>query len=405
MNENWKIFSLILVMCLVIQGFFAMIEMACVSFNKIRLQYYVSQGNKRAIWLNRLLQNPSRLFGTALICINLSLQVGSEASRRLYDALQINPDLAPLTQIIVVLIFAELAPLFAGRRYAEHAAMIGVPVLYLLSYVLYPFIWLFDAFCRGIHRLIGSSEQTHFYLSRDELQKILEEKDPEELNSVVSQIFSLRNLKANDLMKPLKQVELIPSICTVAEMRVLLSSRYSPSVPIYNKKPENIVAIAYPRDLLRVADNKKVRDYAKAPWFITEKDPILEILQQFRRNHQTVAIVLNEGGLAQGILTLDEIINEIFEMNSYYREESFLRKHHVIFDRSFPGDMKIVEFNQTYQVYLDPHHAETLEELMIEKIGHPPAIGETIRIDQFELSVEEVSLLGAVKTISIRTLS
>ena len=179
MTHSWQFFLAIVIICLVVQGFFAMVEMASVSFNKVRLQYYVSKNNRRAIWLNDLLQHPGRLFGTALICINTALQVGSEASRRLYDALNLNPDLSPLTQVFVVLIFAEIAPLFAGRRYAEHAAMIGVPILYGISFVLRPVIWLFDGFCRIIHRLIGSSEKAGLYLSREELQKILEENEGE----------------------------------------------------------------------------------------------------------------------------------------------------------------------------------------------------------------------------------
>jgi CBS domain containing-hemolysin-like protein len=405
MSHTWHFYLTIILSCLVIQGFFAMAEMACVSFNKVRLQYYVSKNNRRAIWLNDLLQHPGRLFGTALICINTALQVGSEASRRFYDSLHLSPDWAPLSQIFIVLIFAEIAPLFAGRRYAEHAAMISVPVLYAFSFVLRPVIWLFDGFCRIVHRLIGSSEKAGLYLSREELQKILEEKDEEEFNTIASHIFALRNMTAKELMQPIDSVQLIPSICTVSEMRSLLNSRYSPAVPIYHKEPENIIAIAYPRDLLRLQENKKVRDYSRAPWFITENDSIMAILRQFRRNNQSVAIVLNEAGLARGILTLDEIIDEIFGLSDSWMsfEEMVPRAHHVVVERTFPGDTKIDEFNKTYHVHLDPHGVETLEELVTKLLGHAPAVGETVRIDQFELTIEEASLLGAM-SIAVRTI-
>lgn len=383
-----------------------MLEMACVSFNKVRLQYYVSKNNRRAIWLSGLLQNPGRLFGTVLICINTALQVGSEASRRFYDSLSISPDWAPLTQVIIVLIFAEIAPLFAGRRYAEHAAMIGVPFLYIASFLLSPLIWLFDGLCRIVHRLIGSSEKAGLYLSREEIQKILEEKDEEEFNTIAAHIFALRGMTAKELMQPLSSTQLIPSICTISEMRSLLNSRYSPFVPIYHKQPENIIAIAYPRDLLRLPENKKVRDYSRAPWFITEKDSIMAILRQFRRNNQSVAIVLNEAGLARGILTLDEIVDEIFGLSDSWMsfEEMVPRSHHVVVDRTFPGDTKIAAFNKTYKVNLDDHGAETLEELATHLLGHTPAVGESVRIDQFELTIEESSFLGGAKSIAVRTI-
>ncbi len=405
MNESWEFLLTLIVICLVVQGFFAMVEMACVSFNKVRLQYYVSKGNKRAIWLNDLLHHPGRLFGTALICINAALQIGSEASRRLYESFQLNPDLAPLTQVIIVLIFAEIAPLFAGRRYAEHAAMIGVPILYAMSYLLRPLIWLFDGFCRIVHRLIGSSEKGGLYLSREELQKIFEEKDEEDFNTISAQIFALRNMTAKDLMQPLTKIQMVPSVCTISEMRSLLNSRYSPFVPIYNKNPETIIAIAYPRDLLRLPETKRVREHARAPWFITEKDSILTILRQFRRNNESVAIVLNEKGLARGILTLDEIIDEIFGLADSWMsfEEMVPRSHHVVLDRTFPGDQKIANFNQIYKVSLDAHGKETFVELMTHLLGHLPAAGESVRIDQFELTVEESTLLGP-KTIAVRTI-
>jgi putative hemolysin len=405
MNESWEFLLALILICLVVQGFFAMVEMACVSFNKVRLQYYVSKGSQRAIWLNHLLHHPGRLFGTALICINAAMQIGSEASRRLYETLHLSPDFAPLTQVIIVLIFAEIAPLFAGRRYAEHAAMIGVPVLYAASYILAPLIWLFDGFCRLVHRLIGSSEKGGLYLSREELQKIFEQKDEEEFNTISSKIFALRNMTAKDLMMPINKIKGIPSFSTISEMRSLLASTYSPFVPIYNKKPENILAIAYPRDLLRLPESKKVREHARAPWFITEKDSILTILRQFRRNNESVAVVLDDKGIALGILTLDEIIDEIFGLADSWMsfEEMVPRSHHVVLDRTFPGDQKIAEFNQTYHVHLDPQGHTTFEELMTHTLGHVPTVGESVRIDQFELTVEESTLLGP-KSIAVRTI-
>jgi len=110
-----------------------MVEMACVSFNKVRLHYYVNQGNRRAIWLNYLLQHPFRLFGTTLIGVNVAMVVGSECSREFHSALGLSPDLAPLSQVIIVVIFAELAPMFAARHYAEHVAMLGAPPIVRFS--------------------------------------------------------------------------------------------------------------------------------------------------------------------------------------------------------------------------------------------------------------------------------
>jgi putative hemolysin len=412
MNDSWKFFLFMVLASLVTQGFFAMLEMACVSFNKVRLQYYVSRQNRRAVWVSNLLHKPALLFGTTLIGVNTSLVVGSECARRFYDSLGYSPDWAPLTQIVIVLIFAEIAPMFAGRKYAEHVAMLGIPLLYFCSIILRPIIWMLDLLCRIVNRLIGRPVASGAYLSREELQHVIEEKDETILtdpqkqgfNTVVANIFTLKNKTAKDLMLPLTHVPLVPSFCTVKGMRDIVKDKSIPFLPIYHHNPQNIVAIAFPRDLLRLSENKKVKDYSRPPWFITENTSILQILKQFRRNNQSLSVVLNEKGLATGVLSLDEIIDEIFgrsdEWKSY--DEMMPRAYHIAIDRTFPSEMLLSEFNKQFDVHLGYQDAETLEQVMTLALGHLPSKGESVRIDQFELTVEEASLLGT-KMIEVRT--
>lgn len=409
---DWTFYLILIIACLIIQGFFAMVELACVSFNKVRLQYYAASHKKRAVWLSYLMSHPAFLFGTTLIGVNTGLVVGSECSRRFYESLGLNPDWAPLSQIFIVLIFAEISPMLAGRRYAERVAMQGVPLLMFFSIILRPFVWVLDLLCRYINRWLGTPVASGSYLSREELQNIIEEREegfsatPEkkEFNTVVSHIFSLKNKTARDLMQPLSQVSLLPSFSTVAEMRHVLEEKHLPFIPIYHRHSHNIVAVAYPRDLLRTPENKKIRDHARSPWFITENISILQILKQFRRNNQSLAIVLNETGLAIGILTLDEIIDEIFGRSDTWMsfDEIVPRAYHIVVDRTFPAEMSLEVFNSRFNVHLVYGTAETLEELMAQRLGHLPARGESVRVDQFELIVEEASLLGA-KMIHVRT--
>lgn len=404
-----RFYLLLTLLFLFVQGIFAMLEMACVSFNKVRLQYYVKQNIRRAKWLNYLLKRPTLLFGATLIGVNASLVIGSECSRRLYDALGVSPDWAPITQILLVLIFAELAPMFAGRRYAEHAAMLGVPILYVVSWILRPVIWLFDLICRGINILLGNPQTEGLYLSREDLQHIFEKKEEEsrptkEVNTVVSNIFSLKGKTAGQLITPLNQMQMVPAFCSIGEVRTLLNYHYSPFLPVYDRDPRQVQGIIYPRDLLRIPEENKVRNHARLAWFITEKSQIFHILKQFRQNNQSIAVVLNDSGSAVGFLTLDGVIDAIFGRKDDW--ESFEgiapRMHHVIVDRTFPGDMHIQEFNQKYRVHLEPGNTKTLEELMQKQLGHQPERGESIQVDQFELTVEDAPLLGPMR-ITVRT--
>lgn len=390
--------------CIALQAFYSMQEMAAVSFNRVRLEYYASLGIKRAIWLKYLLQKPSRLFGTIMLGVNIALQVGSESSREFYRSVGLNPDWAPITQIFFVVIFAELAPIFAARRYSEHVIMLGIPIVYATHCIFAPFIWLIGLLTRLVHLLFGKKEKKFdIYISRDELQKILESPDEEnEFNTVVSNIFAIRNKIADQVMIPLNRIEMIRVNTTIADMHKKLSDSGQPFIPLYHKNRSNIVAIANPRDFVSLPENRSVRENARPPWFITSTTKLMPILGQFKRNRQSVAVVLNPNGSAIGILTLNTILEEIFGKHPPSQEALKRSKLHVI-HRTFPGETKIAHINQEYGIHLPSHGVETIAQLMIALLDHAPREDDTVVVGDFELTIEETTLLG-IKSVSVNTL-
>ena len=409
MHASWAFFLILVIISLVVQGFYSMLEMACVSFNRVRLQYYVSQKSKRAKWLNSLLNHPTRLFGTTLLGVNAAMQFGSECARRFYASLDLNPDWAPVTQVILVLIFAELSPMFAARRYAENVSMLGIPVLYFTSLIMRPVIFVLDLICRFVNRLFGVKTSPGLGLTREELQKAIEEREdtPEqEFDSVLANIFSLKTKTAKDLMDALDQMKCISSEASVGDLKNLLGLEVFPFVPVYYRSRDNIVAIAYPRDLLRLPDETPLRAYCRSPWFITEKNSILEIMKEFRLNNQSLAIVLSDQGNATGSLTLDAVVDEIFGQRDDWISfgEYAPEKHKILVDRSFPGDTLVKDINKWFHINLSAKGEETLEDLMERHLSRHLDKGDSLRIEGFELSVEETSLIAG-RTILIRSIS
>jgi putative hemolysin len=403
MIPDWLFFLGFTLLAIIIQAIFALFEMGCVSFNKVRLQYYVSMGKKRALWLDFLLKRPSRLFGTTLIGINSALQIGSECSRRFYESIHLDPDWAPLSQVLLVVVFGELAPLFAARRHPEQVALFCAPFMIAIARFFAPLIWVFGALSNTIHYLMGKAKEVPLFLSREEVKMAFEETEESEseLTGIVGQIFQLKHQTAKELMVPLSHAQMISSWNTLSEVRHHLSVHYEPFILIYHRIHSNIVSIAYLSDLLRCSEGRRVIECGRSPWFVTENASILNILEQFRRNNQKVAIVLDSSGQPLGLLTFDQILLQIFGKEESSSEEEIPSFH---IERTLLGEMKVEEFNRQFQADLPHLPEENLSDLLTKELDHSPVKGETIRIEPFIFTVLEPSLTG-VKVLSVYTRS
>jgi CBS domain containing-hemolysin-like protein len=256
-----------------------------------------------------------------------------------------------------------------------------------------------------IHRLMGRAKEAPLFLSREEVRAAFEEHEEgeDDFNILVGHIFKLKNLTAGQLMIPLEKVEMAPSHTTLIEIRHMLSVRYAPMIPIYHRYLYNIVAIVNLRDLLKVEDKKRIIEQARSPWFVTKDTSILQILEQFRRNNQSIAVILETSGVASGILTLDQIVAEIFgEETKEAPIDTGQIEYPIYIDRTLSGEMSVVEFNSQFRAKLPLKEGDTLSDLLVKELGHPPVKGESVRIGGFFFIVEEPTLRGA-KIISVQT--
>lgn len=404
MSEGLFWFVLFLIFTFIL-ALYSMGEMAMISFNKIRLQFYLSEGSKRAGWLNYLFTHPSRLFGTTLIGVNVAMMFASEFARESFHSIGLNPDLTPLLSVPIIIIIGELAPQFAARSFPEHVALLLSPVLYFSSIILAPFVNFLGWISRLFNRLVGGKETHHeLFLTQEELQHILEEQDEDrprdqgkDFDSLISSLFLLRGKTASRVMTPLNEVYAIPANTTIGFLRKNLKKGV-PFIPIYHKEKNNIVGIASLRTLIRANDSKLVRDYARNPWFISEQTPLLEILKQFRKSSETVACVLNSKGVTQGLLNLDDLLEDLFGKTAPLKTKS-----KQLVDVTVPGDMPIDHFNKEFGLTLSEEDYDTLSDFLMDRLDHLPEEGETVTVPPYLLTVKEVTLAD-VKSVQVRTM-
>lgn len=377
-------------------AFYSMEEMAAVSFNRVRLQFYVSQGSKRAKWLNSLLQNPSTLFITTLIGVNVATFIGSESARKFHQAIGLSPDLAPLSQIILVIIFGELAPMFAARRYSEHVALMGVGLLYFSAKLLTPFIWLLSFTTKIANRLMGGHvSHPEITLTQEELKRVFEDQRED---ATTSNIITFGGKTAKDAMIPLNEKTVISSQETVEQVRKLkiFNQKY---LVVYHESLNKIIGIVYIKDLLREHPQKKLKSFCTPPWFVSASTPLVQIIKQFRRSSENIAIALDDQGFAIGYLTFEDILDEIFGETGLKKAP----KTDIVIDRELDGEISLKALQKELEIVMEGQPDETLSEWMIRNMEHSPAVGESVTAPPYQFTITEMSILE-IKKVRVETL-
>ena len=384
-----------------VMSFYSMQEMACISLNRLRLEYLVRSGSRRAAWIQTLLNTPTILFGTTLVSVNIALVLSSESMRQCFCAMGLNPNLAPLVNVPYVLIVGELIPMFAARLFPEHMARVGSPLLWVSSKVLAPIVLLFDFLFERIRKIcFGDKPVAPPHLQREELRDLIEvqrrgyiDENRGALESIVGRMFALRDKIVSRVMIPLAQMPSIGSSALCAPSQEILRSAVD-DIAVVRNRQNRVIGYVRGIDLVGASDSASVGSLCRPTAFISDGASTIEALFRLKKERGDVAFAVGAGGNITGVLTLFNILEELTSEKS----PSSPRLH---IDRKVSGDMKVEEFSRRYHLSL-PVRAQTFAALVEELLGHKPSVNDVARVGSLELTVTEVGILGA-KTIRIQT--
>jgi len=389
---------------LIALSFFSMFEMAAISFDRLKVDYYVARGYRRIIWLQKLLDNPSILFGTTLVGVNLSLVLGAEAARNIFSSIGLSPDLAPLMQITLAIVIGELAPMFAARKHPEHVAFLCIPIIYWISRILAPFLYLVEWLSRFGNKLV-SSHQGEAFIPREELVEMLEGSGNSEIGEeegarkTLSTIFSLGERSVASLLKPIESYPALSLKATVGDLRELLKNKNSSFVLLKAEDRKEFIGWVALRDLLRLPDNRRLRDWLRQPTFVDQKGNLLQLLNTFRKEKVEVVVGVDEDGKPTGLLTFDDLILFLFPLE---RHEPKVSNFYV--DRTFEGSTPLAEVEKELETHLSLPPDLTLAEFMEQQLGEHPEEGAHFALGGFDWRVENLAVL-AVEKVRIKTTS
>jgi len=388
------------------------------ALNRYKLRHLANDNHKGAMLASALLERPDRLIGLILFGNNLvniiAASIATVIGIRLFGDLGLA--IAPFVLVIVFLIFAEVIPKTVAALHPEKIAFPAAFVLGPLMTFSYPFVWIINRVSNGLLKLIGINvdKKEDTALSREELRTVVHEAAPlisSEHQQMLVSILDLEKVTVNDIMVPRNELVGIDLDDPVADtIEQLMQSQHTRLI-IYRKNIDNIIGILHIRKVPRVLNEKsdfKTGDLEKLviePYYVPEGIPLHLQLINFQQNKRRTGIVVDEYGVIQGLVTLDDILEEIVGEFTSDRQ-AFNQDIHPQDDGSFiiDGMTTIRDIDKQLGWNLPSGGPKTLNGLILEYLEDIPETGTSLKIDNYTIEITQ-AVGNAVKTAKITCLS
>jgi Mg2+/Co2+ transporter CorB len=307
---------------IILSAYFSASETAMMALNRYRLRHLMKQGNGGAKRVSTLLKRPDRLLGVILIGNNfVNFSAASVATILAIEILGENGVVwAPIICTVVFLIFAEVAPKTIAAAYPEKVALPSSYILQALLWILYPLVWMVNGLANGLLSIFGlqQSEAEEDHLSRDELRTVVFEgsKIPSQSQHMMLGVLDLDKVTVDDIMVPRNEIIGIDLDDDIEEIIALLRASQHTRLPVYKEDIDKIIGILHLRNAIRFVAEE---GYSKAailqevdePYFVPESTPLQTQLRHFQKRKERIGLVVDEYGDIQGIVTLEDILEEI----------------------------------------------------------------------------------------------
>ena len=419
---------LFLVFLTFVNAFFAGAEMAVVSVNKNKIRRLAENGNKKAILIQKLMEDSTKFLSTIQVVITFanffsSASAASGISKILGGWMsKFNIPFSETIALVIVtlllsfvtLVLGELVPKRIALQKAEAFSLWTVKPIYIISKVMAPFIKLLSLSTNFILRLVGmKTENIEERVSEEEIKALLESGSEQGVfneieKEMITSIFSFDDKIAKDVMVPRKAVYAIDIEEPLEDyVDELLSSRHS-KIPVYKEDIDNIIGVLHMKDFILAAKENtftgvKIEEIMQEPYFVPESKNTDELFRDLQTKKNHMAILIDEYGGFSGIVTVEDLVEEVMgEINNGYEEEEpeFVQvdeKTYVV-----DGQMLVDDLNDKLHLKLETENYDTMSGYMVEHLGYIPKDGThpELKVDGVVLRVDQMEQ-KAIKKIKI----
>ncbi len=385
-----------LAVLLVISGFFSLAETAMMAANRYRLRHQAQEGHRGARLALDLLARTDRLLGVILLFNNLINAAAATLVSIIVIQLFGEEDWAlgagTLLVTFLILVFAEITPKVVGAGNADRLAPAVSFLLTPLLRLFQPVVWFVNLFVDALltlTRLKPKSSGEVPQLSPEELRTLVLEAGhfiPHQHQSILLNLFDLESITVEDIMIPRSAIEAIDLAAPIDEIRHQLATSYHTRLPVFENDLNSIVGILHQRRLLATLlagsmDKEGLREQLSEPYFIPAATPVYTQLQFFQENRERIGLVVDEYGEIQGLVTLEDIIEELIgkfttTLPGSSSEIAWGRDGSTLVD----GGRSLRELNRKLDLALPLAGAKTLNGLILEHFQDIPETGVSLKI-------------------------
>lgn len=411
MSTTNIIFLVIVIICIILSGYFSATETAFTAINKIRLRAKAEDGDKGAKRVLKLADKYDRLLTTILIGNNVvNILASSLFTLLLIDLI---PDsglattLSTVILTVVVLIFGEITPKALAKEFPEGFARFSAPAIGALTWILFPITFLFGLWKKLMLKIFKHKEDNT--ITDDELKIMVEEAEHEgginaQESDLIRSAIEFNDLEAKDILVPRVDVEAIDCDTPLEEVdKIFLETRYS-RLPVYKDSIDNIIGILHEKDFIKQrADNGfSLEKAAKPTVFVVSTTKISAVLQQLQKSKSHMAVVSGEFGDTVGIITmediLEELVGEIWDESDEVKSPVTVRgdgEFDIYGEVSLNSLRRFLE-SRDIELEIDSE-AHTVAGWVLELFGSIPKTGDTTETEELALEVLDAAELRVNK--------
>ncbi|WP_438865570.1 HlyC/CorC family transporter [Neptunicella sp.] len=405
---------IILAILVFISAFFSSSETGMMTINRYRLKHLVKQNHAGAKRVNELLRRPDRLIGLILIGNNLvniaASAIATIIGMRLYGDTGIV--IATFILTLIILVFAEVTPKTLAALYPERISFPSSLILLPLLFVLYPLVYIVNGITNGILAIFRISPRNNdgHNLSKEELRTVVHEAGvmiPKQHQEMLKSIFELEKVTAEDIMVPRNEIVSIDINSDWKDIQKQLTHSQHTRVLLYRDTIDDAVGFVHLRDALRLLSKDQ---FSKATllravreiYFTPESTPLNTLMVKFQNAKERIGLVVDEYGDIQGLVTLEDILEEIVGDFTTNMQTSHSKDVHIQPDGSIllDGSANIRDLNKEMDWELPTEGPKTLNGLIIEFLEEIPETNISFRLAGYPIEIVEITD-NMVKTVRI----